>query len=53
MPVALTADDNHMKAESQEGEPTEFAALAMLVLEDTKLVSGQIASGYRAREAGC
>jgi len=40
MPVALTADNNHRKAESQEPEPTEFATLAILVLEDTKLVSG-------------
>jgi hypothetical protein len=40
MPVALTADNNHRRAESQERGPTELATLAMLVLKDTKLVSG-------------
>jgi hypothetical protein len=40
MPVALIADNNYRKAESQEREPTELATLAMLLLEDTKLVSG-------------
>jgi hypothetical protein len=39
MPVALIAD-KHREVESQESEPTELGALAMLVLEDTKLVSG-------------
>jgi hypothetical protein len=40
MPVALTADKRSQKAEAQEREPTELATLAMLVLEDTKLVPG-------------